>query len=83
MVLFLAVHDALHGPKNVPKQKLARLWQEARDYITAPSEDLAMVCAMAGVNMDAVIERMRVHIAKSQVDPVSPCGDHAVRYMAP
>lgn len=52
MVLFQAVHDALHGPKGVPRMQFARMRQEARDYITTPSKDLAMVCAMAGVEMD-------------------------------
>lgn len=62
-VLLQAVEEALHGPKNVSPLHRAREWQEARDYITTPSEDLAMVCSLAGVQMDAVVDRMRVRIA--------------------
>ena len=58
-VLLQAVEEALTGPKNVTRLHRARMWQEARDYITTPSEDLAMVCAMAGVEMEAVVERMQ------------------------
>lgn len=61
-VLLQAVEEALHGPKNIAPLHRAREWQEARDYITTPSKDLAMVCALAGVEMDAVVERMRVLI---------------------
>jgi hypothetical protein len=66
MVLHQAVHDALHGPRGDIKTRYAELWQEAREFIVTPSEDLAMVCAMAGVEMDAVIERMRhrMHIGE-------------------
>lgn len=65
MVLHQAVHDALHGPKGIPRMQFGQRWQEARDYITSPSEDLAMVCAMAGVDMEAVVERMRKQLASS------------------
>lgn len=64
-VLLQAVEEALHGPKNTYRLHRAREWQEARDYITTPSKDLEMVCAMAGVEMDAVVERMRVQIEKA------------------
>ena len=58
-VLYLAVQEALYGPKNVLRVHHARMWREARDYLTTPSRDLAMVCALAGVDMEAVIDRMR------------------------
>ncbi len=59
-VLLQAVEEALQGPKNVTRLQRAREWQEARDYITTPSKDLAMVCAMAGVEMEALVERMLI-----------------------
>lgn len=65
-VLLLAVDEALHGPKHVldKKQKL-HMCRSARAYITTPSRDLSMVCAFAGLDMQAVIERMRVQIANA------------------
>jgi hypothetical protein len=58
-VLLQAIEEALNGPKNATKAQRDQMWQEARDYITTPSNDLAMVCALAGVEADAVVERMR------------------------
>lgn len=63
MVLLQAVHEALHGPKGVRRMHSARLWQDARDYITTPSKDLEMVCSMAGVEMDALVERIKLRLA--------------------
>lgn len=65
MVLLQAVHDALHGPKGVPPYQRARMWKEARANVTKPSENLAMVCAMAGVEMNVVVQRMWVQIDKA------------------
>ncbi|WP_137111943.1 hypothetical protein [Rhodobacter sp. SY28-1] len=59
-VLLQAIEEALHGPKSVSTLHRAREWQEARDYITTPSEDLEMVCSLAGVEMEAVVERMKL-----------------------
>jgi hypothetical protein len=53
----LPPHSVLHLPH-------ARMGREARDYITKPSQDLAMVCALAGVDMDAVNDRFRAKIEK-------------------
>jgi hypothetical protein len=64
-VLFHAIDEALHGPKNVNRLHFARMCHEARDYITKPNKDLAMVCAMAGVEVEAVIDQMRVQIANA------------------
>lgn len=36
--------------------------QAARDYLTTPSKDLATVCSLAGLDMQAVIEQMRKQI---------------------
>ena len=51
------------GPRHVhaPADK-ALIMREARDCLTRPSRDLAMVCALAGVDMGAVIDRMRKSI---------------------
>lgn len=63
-VLLLAVEDALTGPKGPKGSAEYRTlqWQRARDYVTRPSKDLAEVCGLAGVDMEAMIERMRVQI---------------------
>ena len=59
-VLYRTVEDATKGPRHVPKPAdKALIMREARDYLTRPSRDLAMVCALAGVDMGAVIDRMR------------------------
>lgn len=67
MVLLLAVEDALTGPKGVKGDHEHRdphlHWHRARLYVTKPSKDLAMVCALAGVEMDALIARMKVRLA--------------------
>lgn len=62
-VLLQAVEEALHGPKNATPYQRPLMWREAREYITTPSKDLEMVCSLAGVEMEAVVERMRVQIA--------------------
>ena len=62
-VLYRTVEDATKGPRHVPKPAdKALIMREARDYLTRPSRDLAMVCALAGVDMWAVIEMMRKKI---------------------
>lgn len=48
-------------PKPADK---ALIMREARDYLTRPSRDLAMVCTLAGVDMGAVIEAMRKQLAR-------------------
>ncbi len=65
-VLLRAVEDALFGPRHVQKRATKIiLCKEARDYLTQPSRDLSMVCNLAGLDMQAVIDRMRVRIAKA------------------
>ncbi|KQB12761.1 hypothetical protein H9N28_09465 [Rhodobacter capsulatus] len=64
-VLYRTVEDATKGPRHVPKPAdKALIMREARDYLTRPSRDLAMVCALAGVDMGAVIARMRENLSK-------------------
>lgn len=72
-VLLIVVADALHGsPRHVAHKANAELHetarrvhecQKARDYLTRPSRDLAMVCNLAGLDMHAVIDRMTRQIA--------------------
>ncbi|MDR7125550.1 hypothetical protein [Pseudotabrizicola sp. 4114] len=65
-VLLLVVQDALHGSvsdsSKLPTRR-AHACQSARDYLTTPSLDLSMVCAMAGLDMQAVIDNMTRQIA--------------------
>ncbi|SIS57093.1 hypothetical protein [Phaeovulum vinaykumarii] len=59
-VLYRTVEDATKGPRHTPTaHDKVRIKESARDYLTRPSRDLAMVCALAGVDMGAVIEAMR------------------------
>ena len=63
-VLNRAVLDARLEPESVamtPRQALEV--RDARTYLTTPSKDLAALCAMAGVDMEALIERMTLRIA--------------------
>lgn len=65
-VLYRTVEDATKGPRHVPKPAdKALIMREARDYLTRPSRDLAMICALAGVDMGAVVEAMREKIAEA------------------
>ena len=54
---------------KVPRRKLGENTLsealDARRYLTTPSADLAMVCMFAGVDMDALVDRMRVQVAKA------------------
>lgn len=64
-VLLVQIEDALYGPQVLcggPKAR-ARAIREARAYLTTQSKDLALVCSMAGMDMHAVIERMKARIA--------------------
>lgn len=67
-VLLLTIDDALKGVSQQGanyKGTAARVCmiEEARRYLTTPSRDLAQVCALAGMEMRAVIDRMKVKIA--------------------
>lgn len=65
-VLQRQVDDALHGVEawSVKERHLRiKAIEEARRYLTAPSECLALVCTGAGLEPDAVIEAMQRRIA--------------------
>lgn len=64
-VLLQAVTDALEGvPGGMGNRDTRlRLTEDARRYLTRPSKDLSTVCALAGLDPEAVIERMRKQIA--------------------
>lgn len=64
-VLQVAVQDALEG---VPGQrhdvaKRIQKIEDARLLLTTPSEDLEIICSLAGLDWDAVLERMKRKIA--------------------
>ena len=74
-VLFLAVDEALYGPKHVnDRQHFIRMCQETRDYLTKPRRDLSMVCNLAGLDMQPVMERMRAQIGKAAAPEVLAVG---------
>lgn len=60
-VLLLAVEDATlgigggTGASNLKKQQMV---EEARAFLTTPSEDLQIVCDGAGLDMLSVIDHM-------------------------
>lgn len=59
-VLLRTIADARLDPSSWPIPASAYdETAEARRYLTTPSEDLAAVCCMAGVEMEALVERMR------------------------
>lgn len=63
-VLQRAVMDARLEPQSgavSPRQ--AREVKDARSYLTTPSKDLAVVCAMAGVDMEWMIDCITLRIA--------------------
>ncbi|MBL4917455.1 hypothetical protein [Szabonella alba] len=58
-VLYRVISDARldsDGGK-IPRRRQEE-YTEARAYLTEPSEDLALVCEMAGVDMGALVERI-------------------------
>ena len=65
-VLYRFVCDALEGARDIYSRELKiRLCQEARIYLTRPSRDLSMICNLAGLEMQPVIDRMKAQIAKA------------------
>ena len=63
-VLNRAVMDARLEPEPgavSPRQAIEV--KDARTYLTTPSKDLAAVCAMAGADMEALIDRMKRRVA--------------------
>ncbi len=83
-VLLRTVQDALFGAAQVgSKTTRARICEEARHYLTTPSDDLAEVCALAGMNMQAVIERMRVQIAAAPTPEELASGPRQISSLKP
>jgi hypothetical protein len=65
-VLLTTIEDALLGPSQVDNRDTRiHLCKEARRYLTSPNPDLAEVCALADMDMETVIERMRLKIAQA------------------
>lgn len=65
-VLLRTVEDALLGvSQESNRETRINACKEARDYLTRPSADLSEVCALAGMDMQAVIEHMRGRIANA------------------
>lgn len=65
-VLRASIEDALSGPPET------RTWeafvyecQKARDYLTTPSKDFSLVCTLAGLDAEAVMDRIRKQIANA------------------
>lgn len=70
-VLLRAVEDALsEPPKGSANAKRRHEILDARTYLTRPSKDLSHVCSLAGVDMEALIDRMRKRIA--DLAPMEP-----------
>lgn len=69
-VLLRAVEDALYAP-NTGAGKVSRILDAAaaRCYLTKPSKDLATICEIVGIDMNALIERMRQRIANAKPLP--------------
>lgn len=78
-VLYQAVADALNGaPSEVGSRETRfRMTKEARHYLTTPSDDLATVCAFAGLDPVAVMEHMRKRIA------AAPTPEELIGYIPP
>ncbi|MDE4096672.1 hypothetical protein [Phaeobacter gallaeciensis] len=65
-VLLIQVDDALLGATGAGSREHREiLIGKARAYLTTPTPDLAAVCSLAGMDMEAVIEAMRAKIANA------------------
>ncbi|WP_157970958.1 hypothetical protein [Pseudogemmobacter bohemicus] len=65
-VLRATVDDAILGPASVEKPiQKRRICKEAREYLTIASKDLYTVCFLAGLDSEAVIDRMSRRIAEA------------------
>ena len=63
-VLNRAVLDSRLEPEpGAVSPRQAIVVKDARTYLTTPSKDLAAVCAMAGADMEALIDRMKLRVA--------------------
>lgn len=72
-VLLEAVHDAVHGLPHLARSKVeartADATQAARDYVLRPHRDFVTICHLAGVDPDAVRERVARLIAHPPAAP--------------
>lgn len=57
-----ALTGTVIGSGGLSRQNVMR---DARIYLTRPSRDLSMVCNLAGLEMQSVIDRMKAQIAKA------------------
>lgn len=64
-VLLRTIEDAILGPVQVDETAKPRIIAQARRYLTTPGKDLAMVCSFAGIDMGALIERMKKQIREA------------------
>lgn len=59
-VLLQVIGDAFESPSGIGKAVTReRVKREALEYLTRPSEDLAMLCSLAGVDMGALMGWMK------------------------
>ena len=70
-VLMRAIEDAVHGVpvSGVSPERREFETQEARRFLTRPSADLDIACTFAGVDAEAVRNRMRAQLANAQGGP--------------
>ncbi|MCZ7907749.1 hypothetical protein O9X94_00385 [Agrobacterium leguminum] len=67
-VLMNAIDEAVRGPSmSVDKTAKIRIYhiEQARIYLTRPNRDFETVCALAGLDPDAVRERVTKQIAEA------------------
>lgn len=83
-VLAQVITDALQGSKMAGDTQMTRVRQiqEARDYITQPNRDFNEVCYLAGMNPEAVRERLRTTIAEASAPEELAGGQRAPRCRA-
>ncbi len=65
-VLMHSIEEAFYGPRSVSNRDKAtrlRLIKEARDYIAIPNADFREVCYLAGLDPEAVRERVMKRLA--------------------
>lgn len=64
-VLLRTIADARLDPSSWPIPESAfEETAEARKYLTTPSKDLATVCSLAGVEVEALLDRMQRRVAE-------------------
>lgn len=63
-VLHVAIEDAFQGLRGSHRDTAKRLRKviDARDYLTKPNTDFDTVCALAGIDADAVRTRMQAKL---------------------